>query len=106
MNNKYIPAEEVTATAAENTATYSPNIGIADALWALINAQTQEVQNIIAERIFARRNNSSAFSTAYASYHSREAITARFDAIEQSIDNGTAQWMSEKEVDNWVNSLA
>lgn len=107
MDKKYIPTDEHAAGVSEDVLAYPRTIGVADALWALITAQSQEVQEIIAERIDAlRSNHKAAPSAAYRMYHTHEAINKRFDEFEQTMNEKTVQWRTEGEVDLWINGLA
>lgn len=107
MDKKYTDADEHIAGVSEDVLAYPRTIGVADALWALITAQSQEVQEVIAERIDAlRSSHEAAPSAAYRMYHTREAIHTRFDEIEQTMNEKTVQWCSEGEVDSWINGLA
>ncbi|MDO4211684.1 MAG: hypothetical protein Q4D23_08235 [Bacteroidales bacterium] len=107
MDKKYTAADEHVAGVSEDVLAYPRTIGVADALWALITAQSQEVQEIIAERIDALRSNPKpAPFAAYRMYHTREAINKRFDEFEDTMIGGKAQWCSESEVDSWISGLA
>lgn len=66
MNKKYIPIDEHVAGVSEDALSYPRTIGVADALWALITAQSLEVQEVIAERIDALRSNHKAAPSALA----------------------------------------
>lgn len=58
MAKKYNIQENSTFKVGEAPIEYSPSIGIVDALWTLISNQTQEVQQVLLERLdsFCARN--------------------------------------------------
>ena len=106
MAKQYTRPEVEPTMANEPVMEYSRNIGVADALWALISAQTQEVQDVIAERINALKSKKATASVAYHQYHTREAISSRLDDFEQMMKDGNIQWIAEDEVESWINGLA
>lgn len=106
MDKTYNTTDEQVAGVSEDVLAYSRTIGVADALWTLITAQSQEVQDVIAERINVMRSKQKVVpSAAYRMYHTREAINTRFEEFEQTMVEGKVQWRSENEVDSWISGL-
>lgn len=83
MNKKYTVADEHVAGVSEDALAYPRTIGVADALWALITAQSQEVQEVIAERL-----NALVGTNASRPAYTAEELNARIDEAEAQMMSG------------------
>lgn len=107
LMKEYQGAEEATPKVGEEEALYvSPGTGVADALWTMICNQSEEVQTDLAWRLNGMLSTRSLLKREeYRQYHSRDAIRARMDKLEEEMAKGTAVWMSEEEIETWVKNL-
>lgn len=102
MSKKYTIPEEDSQIVSEPAAIMNPRIGVADALWTLILNQSEDVQNIIADRLGRLRKSHNV------SDYTIDEINARIDEAEAQILSGDV--LSGEEVHSrmrdYINSIA
>lgn len=103
MVKKYDITEDESQMANEPAMSLYSGVGIADALWALIVNQSEEVQSVIAERLNRLRSR-----TSRAVPYTMEEINSRIDESEAQIMAGEV--LSGEEVHDkmrqYINNMA